>query len=583
MMARTPDDDLLQSYLDGELTAPQAAALEARLLREPPLADLLITLSREETIVSEWAKADVISAAMDRQPAAALPTPRHRVRRWLAAGILVAGTAALVAIVTLADFLPTPPPAGPVYAQLEDVQGDVYVVSENGGQGVIAQSGQALRQGQTIRTGEGSFAVVAFPDSGKIEVSTDTTIRLLDSPIEVADQGMQVFLEAGTVAADSRRSPQRPMVLSTPHAETRLAESRASISSAARGTRIEQERGQVQVKRKGDSQPMAIPAGWFALAPANASEQLAKQPMPPPLNQARLVLREGVVAPQTLAYTPDGKTLAAGCGEGTVKFWDLTANGLPLPALKAGGKAPVRGLAYSPDGVFLAAVGDDRQVKLFDGALQATGVLKGSRLAVYSLAFARDGGLIATGGGNRGAGEVKIWSAAARIDLATLAGHTSIVTAVAFSPDSRLLATASRDGTVKVWDITTRELRHTLLGHSGPVNTVAFTPDGTALASGGKDQTVKFWDVVTGVEQRTFQQGLVGEVRSLAFSPDGKVLAVADQNVQMLDVTTGRQLLVLKGHKNAISCVTFAPNGREVATAGFDRTVRVWDVPVLGR
>ena len=582
-MAATDDHDLIQSYLDGELAAPAAAALEQRLAREPQLADMLITLSREEAIVSEWAKSQAVVAAADLQPAAALPTPARKSRPWLAAGALIAGLAALVAVTTMGGLL-SPPAHSPVYAQLEDVQGEVYVVSETGGEGVIGQSGQALRQGQTIRTGEGSFAVVAFPDSGKIEVSTDTTIRLLDSPIAVADQGMQVFLEAGTVAAESKRSPQRPMVLSTPHAETRLAESRASISSAPRGTRIEQERGQVQVTRKGNSQPpMAIPAGWVALAPANASEQLAKQPMPPPLNQARLVLREGVVNPQTLAYTPDGKTLAAGCGDGVVKFWNLDANGLPLPVLRTGGKMHVRCLGYSTDGAFLAALGDERVVKLYDGSLSETGSLKGAKLPIFGIAFSPDGSLIATAGGNARNGEVKIWSAAARIDLATLAGHTAVVTAVAFSPNSQLLATASRDGTVKVWDLASRELRHTLLGHSGAVNTVAFSPDGATLATGAKDQTVKFWDVNTGMEQRTFQQGLVSEVRSLAFSPDGKMLAVADQNVQLLDAATGRQLLTLKGHKNAIACVIFSPNGRELATAGFDRTVRVWDVPTLGQ
>lgn len=594
------DIDFIQAYLDGLLSGEQTVALENRLRNDSRFADLLLRVAREEAVMTEWANA----RAAVRPGRRIIPLRRPR-RRWAAAVLVAGAAAAALAVAWFGGIFsgpsPQPVPGPPMVAsanstrnstefqrpdipeiKLGEIQGDeVYVVSESGE--TAAKPGQTLRPGQSIRVGSDSSAVV-MADTTRLELGTDTTVKLLVAgPPAVSDQRSlitRVFLEEGTMGVEAK---DKPMVVSTPHAEARLSESRANFTNTKRETRTEPERGQVQLTRKSDGQSINVKADSFAVATANGNEQFAPQPMPQTTTQSRLVLKEASKeaqsAFQTVAYSPDGTRLAAGCADGSVKFWNMTASGLAMAGLKTGGRGPVRAVGFSSDSGVFAATSEDRNVKLYATAShQELGVLKGHKHPINCLAFSPHGAILATGGGQQRNSELKLWNLATRQELATLTGQSAPILSVAFSPDSRYLAAGCRDGTVRIWEVSTRELKLTLTGHTAQVNAVAFAPGNGILASAGKDLTIKFWDIATGNEQRTFA-GLNSEVRSIAFSPDGKLFAAADHNVRLWDAATGQQLRMLKGHKNAITGLAFSPKGKEIATAGTDRTVRVWDVP----
>ena len=149
---------------------------------------------------------------------------------------------------------------------------------------------------------------------------------------------------------------------------------------------------------------------------------------------------------------------------------------------------------------------------------------------------------------------------------APVPGHTDGVLGVAFSPDGKTLASASRDTTIKLWDVQTGKGRATLKGH-----TAGFAG---GIQSGWQDpglgkrgQTIKLWDVATGKEQATLN-GNTGTVASVAFSPDGKTLASGsiDKTIKLWDVATGKELATLKGHTDVVWSVAFSPDGKTLAS-----------------
>jgi WD40 repeat protein len=292
---------------------------------------------------------------------------------------------------------------------------------------------------------------------------------------------------------------------------------------------------------------------------------------------------------ESLNSSPNGRMLASGSYDGTVRLWD-PATGTLHRTLKH--SRPINSVAFSPDGRLLACCCDDETVRLWDpmtGALHRTL----SSDSTYSAAFSPDGRLLACGSDDN---TVRLYDPVTGALHQTLKGHSNCVMSVAFSPDGRMLASGSADSKVRLWDHATKArlwdrvtgaLHQTLKGHSDVVKSVAFSSDGRMLASGSYDSKVCLWDTATGKLRQTLH---TGSPYSVAFSPDSRMLesgfpmlasASTDNTIHFWDTATGALHQILRGHLDPIYSLAFSPTGRLLASGSSDSTVRLWD-PMTG-
>ena len=218
-------------------------------------------------------------------------------------------------------------------------------------------------------------------------------------------------------------------------------------------------------------------------------------------------------------------------------------------------------------------------VALVMGQRPELSVQTGHSGQVLSLAFTSDSKLLASGSVDK---TIVLWDPATGNQLRALKGHTGTVGSVAFSPDDKLLASGSADNTIKIWDVASGREKQILTGHTLYVSSVAFSPDGKMLASGSGDQTLKLWDVATGRELRTLAPTptpMPGLPVSVAFSPDGRILASGSQVVKLWDVRSGKELRTIKvtdSNAPTETPVAFSYAGNLLATGG--KSVKLWDV-----
>jgi len=295
-----------------------------------------------------------------------------------------------------------------------------------------------------------------------------------------------------------------------------------------------------------------------------------------------------------VAFSPDGKTVASGGRE--LKFWDLPSGREKVTL--SGHPDVIFGAAFSPGGRLISGSGG-LETTIIHWDLQTGKPLKifQSERALQSEPvvgdLSPDGHMFAVGVASRALKPrtIKVWDAQTGTLLQSLEGARSIGS-LAFSPDSKLLASGSDDETIRVWDVQTWKVDHILTGQPGVggLRALAFSPDGKMLASGKRNGSIQLWDLQTERPLVTLPEE---SLQALTFSPDGVLLASSGVNsalsarnlpghtIKIWEIATGKLLRTFRDEYGFITSLAFHPNGKILAsgTSGSspDR-VKLWDV-----
>lgn len=279
-----------------------------------------------------------------------------------------------------------------------------------------------------------------------------------------------------------------------------------------------------------------------------------------------------------------------------------------------GHEAVVTSVTFSPDDQRLASSSADKTVRIWDVHTgQQVGCLQHPD-EIAAVSFSPDGRYVATGSWDKTA---RVWNVESGELIAELKGHEAKkVGGIAWLPDGTRLVSASADGSLRIWDVTTAQEMACLQGHRDKVNSVAVSPDGRWIVSGSHDRTVRVWDSHSFEQIACFESNW--EVYSVAVSPDGKRIGIVTyKTIQIRDTETAdvlfsdglrasycigfsplnrafavddshhgtihiwreldkRQSIRLTGHVGAINGLAFSHDGRSLASAGEDKTLRLW-------
>jgi WD40 repeat protein/energy-coupling factor transporter ATP-binding protein EcfA2 len=281
-----------------------------------------------------------------------------------------------------------------------------------------------------------------------------------------------------------------------------------------------------------------------------------------------------------VVFSPDGQLVATGSNDATVILWDVVSK-MRFGEILGAREQPLTAVAFSDDGKVFATASRDGAVSLWDTATKTRShrVSEAHTGSITALAFAPDRNIFVTAGED---GQIIFWNA---VDATRLGSPirlpSTVANTVAFSPDGKLLAAGLADNSTVLWDVKSRaQVGTALTGHMDMVWSVAFSPDGKVLASGSADATVLLWDLLT---MKPFSEPLRNPARvtAIAFSPNGKILGAANdrRTIVLWEVATRQPHgEPLREHQARVTSISFSPDSKMLASGSADNSVRLWDV-----
>jgi WD40 repeat protein/uncharacterized caspase-like protein len=290
----------------------------------------------------------------------------------------------------------------------------------------------------------------------------------------------------------------------------------------------------------------------------------------------------------SIAVNPQNTQQFATAGwEGNIQLWQQNDRGDRVLIRNIPGETTISQIAYSPDGKLLAAANWNKTIELWDvatGTKLAT--LTGHQAGINSIAIDRsaDSDVLVSGSEDK---TVKIWQIGVNKNtlLHNLSGHQDSVKNVAISPDGKLIASGSYDQTIKLWD-RDGKLQQTLTGHDLAVTSLVFSHDGRTLVSGSADNTIKLWQIDPNLQQPAhLTKTLTGHqtgVTSLAYYGDGNIhwlaSASSDRTIKLWNVKTGTLLKTLQGHPSQINSIALFDRGNSLLSADEQKGLYWWNL-----
>jgi WD40 repeat protein len=334
-----------------------------------------------------------------------------------------------------------------------------------------------------------------------------------------------------------------------------------------------------------------------ALLPRQSAPAQIKKPpsrryeqiVPEQFWQCCLTLTGHVGAVTAIALSPNGRTIASGSIDKTIKLWDLPSGDL---LHTFGGRSLwfgnghagcITALAFTPDGQCLISASDDGTVKLWylpELALEAT--LTGQGWGISAIALSPNAQLLASGGGD---GRIQIWDLDHREPLGMLTRHQSQISSLVCSSDGQLLVSSSHDGNICLWELQTGCLLNLLKGHPDGIGAIALNPNRQTLISGSWDRTLKVWDVKTGEPLRTLAAH-GDRITCVTFNPAGTLVASGSEDSSIHIWSFERSFrerppieihrLCTLRHSWTVNTLAFSPNGQILVSGSADETIKIW-------